>query len=154
MAASEQNGTDAAASLLGWWRLLSSTLEFRDAQPIAPESDGMVQGYLVFSTEGRMMALVAARAPHAPTSDAECARAYRCMAAYSGTYRVAGDRWITRVDAAWHEGWIGSEQERIFRLESGVLHVSSPWYHSPLHENRCVRAHLAWVRDAAPAVAH
>ena len=39
------------------------------------------------------------------------------MGAYSGTYRVEGDRFITAVDVAWNLIWEGTEQVRQYRLE-------------------------------------
>jgi hypothetical protein len=140
-----------AQPLIGWWRLVSCDVEFRDSHTSASMYKAPVQGYLVFSPDGRMMAFAAARPQGIPVSDKECADAYRCLTVYSGTYRVEGDKWVTDVDAAWYEGWIGTGQERMFRIESGQLKVTSQWYSSPLHGNAVVRAHLLWARDFGSA---
>ena len=49
------------------------------------------------------------------------------MIAYSGTYRLEDDRWITRVDVAWNPEWVGTEQVRQFTLENDQLKVLTPW---------------------------
>jgi hypothetical protein len=36
--------------------------------------------------------------------------AARVGAAYTGTYCVEGDKWITKVEVAWNPEWVGSEQ--------------------------------------------
>lgn len=47
------------------------------------------------------------------------------MAAYSGIYRVEGDKWTTKSDLAWTETWVGSDQERFFTIEGDTLAVMS-----------------------------
>jgi len=38
------------------------------------------------------------------------------MIAYTGKYRLEGNKFITTVDAAWNEEWVGAEQIRFWRL--------------------------------------
>jgi Lipocalin-like domain len=47
------------------------------------------------------------------------------MAAYTGMYRLEGDKWITQVDVAWNPEWVGTEQTRFFKLdgESASRHL-------------------------------
>ena len=47
------------------------------------------------------------------------------MFAYTGLYRVEGDRLTTRVEVAWNEAWTGTDQTRIFRLESDKLYIET-----------------------------
>ena len=49
------------------------------------------------------------------------------MIAYTGTYRLEGDRWITQVDVAWNPEWVGTEQTRFFAIDGDVLKVHTPW---------------------------
>ncbi|MGO9175320.1 MAG: lipocalin-like domain-containing protein [Desulfobaccales bacterium] len=46
-------------------------------------------------------------------------------------YRREGDKWITKVDIAWNPKWIGTEQERFFRIDGKRLQVFSMWLISP-----------------------
>ena len=50
-----------------------------------------------------------------PETDEDRVAAFRSMAAYSGIYRVEGDRWVTKVDVSWNESWTGTEQMRFFK---------------------------------------
>ena len=49
------------------------------------------------------------------------------LTAYTGTYRVEGDKWITTVDVAWYPEWVGTEQTRYFKLDGDRLYVTSTW---------------------------
>jgi Lipocalin-like domain len=53
------------------------------------------------------------------------------MAAYTGIYRIEGDKWITKVDVAWNPERVGSEQARFFRLEGDRVYVTSTWRTMP-----------------------
>ena len=49
------------------------------------------------------------------------------MIAYTGLYRLEGDRWITQVDVAWNPEWVGTEQTRFFSIDGDLLTVRTPW---------------------------
>ena len=46
------------------------------------------------------------------------------MIAYTGSYRLEEDRWITLVDVAWNPSWVGTEQTRFYRVEADQLIVT------------------------------
>lgn len=133
--------------LLGWWRLVSCDVEFRDSGSREPMYQSQARGYIVFCPTGRMMTVIEAAGRTPPETELEHVAAMRSMAAYTGTYRVQGNDWVTLVDAAWNAGWTGTEQHRSFHLSEGQLHVVSDWYSSPLHGGRVVRALLNWERE-------
>jgi hypothetical protein len=49
------------------------------------------------------------------------------MSAYTGMYRLEGDKWITKVDVAWNPARVGTEQVRFFRFNGDQLQVISEW---------------------------
>lgn len=49
------------------------------------------------------------------------------LVAYTGTYRVEGDKWITSVEVAWNPAWVGTEQSQSFKVEGDRLQVLTPW---------------------------
>jgi hypothetical protein len=74
---------------------------------------------------------------HEPaTNDEERAGLLNTLVAYTGTYRVEGDKWITKVEVAWNPEWVGSEQIRFFKLNGDRLEVVSPWRVMPNWPNR------------------
>jgi hypothetical protein len=47
------------------------------------------------------------------------------MIAYTGKFRVEGGKFITKVDVAWNEGWVGTDQVRFWRVEGDKLYITS-----------------------------
>ena len=121
--------SDAAdrAPLIGVWKLLSYQTEFQDGSPKRALFGEHPTGYIVFTREGRMMAVIEAEGRKAPSSDADRAALLRSTIAYFGKYRMEGNRWITTVDAAWDPAWDGTEQMRSFELVGDRLTVTAMW---------------------------
>jgi len=74
--------------VLGVWKLEAFDVEFQDTGERKPAFGANPNGYIIFTGEGRMMALLTAEGRSIPQTDAECAAAFRSMYAYAGTYRL------------------------------------------------------------------
>ena len=83
-------------------------------------------GYLILTSESRMMGLLPAQARKGKQTHAERVAGYGSMLAYSGLYRVEGDNLVTKVDVSWNEGRVGTEQSRFYKIEGTKLQVLSP----------------------------
>jgi len=53
----------------------------------------------------------------APNTDQDRADLLKSMVAYTGMYRIEGDKWITKVDVSGNPAWVGTEQARFFRFD-------------------------------------
>jgi hypothetical protein len=82
-----------------------------------------------------------------PKTDAERAQALVSMIAYTGRYRVENGQVITRVEAAWNEGWVGGEQVRNIRFEGDRLYIESPPMPHPNISDKTVRVIVVWQRE-------
>jgi Lipocalin-like domain len=70
--------------------------------------------------------------------------------AYSGLYRVEPpDRFVTTVDIAWFDPWVGSEQARKFAVNGDTLEIVSTPTRTPLTGDALVVGVLSWVRESA-----
>jgi hypothetical protein len=69
------------------------------------------------------------------------------MVAYTGHYRTEGDKFITRVDTAWNEAWVGTDQVRSFRLEGHHLHINAMSQPNPNFGNRMMHGILTFERE-------
>jgi hypothetical protein len=118
--------------LCGSWRLVSFHTEFQDSRERTQPWGADPRGHLVFTPDGRMMVLVTAKAREPGTTDGQAAALFRTMMAYTGRYRIEGDRFVTTIDACWNEAWNGSEQQRFFRRDGDTLEVSTAWMPNPL----------------------
>ena len=145
--ATVQAARDAPVRIVGSWRLVSYELEFQDGSERLLPLGAHPNGYLVFGQDGRMMAYLEAAGRTAPRNDEERAVAYRSLLAYTGKYRVEGDKWTTRVDGAWNVEWVGTNQERFFTLDGNRLSVIAQWNRNPLHAGRLTRGHLTFERE-------
>jgi hypothetical protein len=139
--------SETQSSVLGTWKLLSLDVEFQATgekqQPYGPNPDG----YLILTPEGRMMAVVAAKGRKPGLKVEEQAELLRTLLAYTGTYTLSGNRFITKVDVSWNEVWTGTQQERFFELNGDRLTIVTAWLPNPnLPGGPIVRASLVFER--------
>jgi hypothetical protein len=134
--------------LHGSWRLVSLETELQDSKERAQPWGANPNGYLILGSDGRMMALVAAKAREPGNTDEKLAALFRTMMAYTGRYRIEGDRLITKIDSSWNEAWNGSEQERFYRLDGDALDVISAWMPNPFDSGKSMaRGILTFRRE-------
>ena len=135
------------ASLIGIWKLISYENEFEDGSPQRAMFGQNPKGYLTLTPEGRMMQIIEAEGRKPAQTDKERSNLLRTMLAYSGTYRVEGDQWITKVDVSWNVAWSGTEQVRWYKLDGDQLQVTSMWQASTnLPGAPVTRGILLWER--------
>ena len=121
------------ASPAGTWKLVSCIFEdVQTKQRTLPYGEHP-NGYAILTSQGRLMALITAEGRKAPQTAEDRDVAFRSAAAYSGSYRVNGNKFVTKVDIAWNEAWVGTDQERSFRRD-------------PDSPGRMLRGMLTWER--------
>jgi hypothetical protein len=95
-----------------------------------------------------MIAVITAEGRQVGQSDADAVALFRSMLAYTGKYRVDGNKFITKVDASWNESWTGTDQERFYELDGDHLDIVSAWGpHPMLADSPPVRGILSWRRE-------
>jgi len=134
------------APIVGTWKVTSLELQFQDSGERLTPLGAHPHGYMIFTPQGRMMAYLEADGRKVPTTDEEVVAAFRTLNAYTGKYRVEGNKWITKVDGAWNVEWVGTEQERTFELKGNNLSVTTPWIPNPLRGRRLVRGYVTFER--------
>jgi len=142
-----QSGADPQTRIVGSWRVASMELEFQDGSERRFPLGTHPKGYLMFGSDGRMMAYLEADKRTSPRTDEERAAAYQTMNAYTGRYRVQGDRWITSVDGSWNVDWEGTDQERSFAVDGDRLSVVAQWNRNALYGGRMTRGILKFERE-------
>ena len=83
-----------------------------------------------------MFFILTGEARKAAKTDQERADLLSTLVAYTGTYRVEGDKWTTKVEVAWTPEWVSTEQTRSYKLEGDQLKVLSPWRVMPNWPNK------------------
>jgi hypothetical protein len=140
-------GAQDHAAIVGTWRVISEEVEFQDNGERQHPLGAHPHGYLIFTQQGRFMGYLEAEGRKVPTTDAEVVAAFWTLNAYTGKYRVEGNKWITKVDGAWNVEWVGTEQERMYELKGSRLIVTTPWIPNPRVGRRLTRAYLTFERE-------
>ena len=140
---------DDRAKLLGNWKLVSWEQEFQDGSDRRAEYGKNPIGYLIFTPEGRMMAVLEGEGRKAPKSDEESLALFRSLVAYTGPYTLEGDKWTTKVDVAWHPDRRGTDQVRFFKVEGDRLFVTTTYRPNPNFGGKVARSLLTWEREQA-----
>jgi len=118
---------DDRTKLFGTWKVVSMVMEVQETGERRPFYGKNPTGFLILLPEGRMMSVIEAEGRKAPQTDDDRAKLFKTMIAYSGIYRLEGDKFITKVDVSWNPEWNGTDQERFFKLEGDRLEIISAW---------------------------
>jgi hypothetical protein len=133
--------------IVGVWRLVSVNYEDATSKERTPIYGEHPKGIQIATPDGRWLALMTAEGRTVPKTDADRARALTTMIAYTGRYSVEDGNVITKVEAAWNEGWVGAEQVRAIRFEGGRLCLQSPPMPHPNIDGKTVRVIVVWGRE-------
>jgi hypothetical protein len=111
------------------------------------KSECRIDPDLANAAAGRFFGFATADGRKPPQNPEEQAAAFRSMIAYTGKFRLEGDKFITRVDVAWNEGWVGTEQVRFWRVEGGKLYITSAPIPNPNVPGAKMIGILIWERE-------
>jgi hypothetical protein len=143
-------GQDALAArdrIVGSWQLVSVIYEDLETGERSSVYGDHPAGVQIATKQGRWLALMTADGRQVPETDPQRAEALRSMIAYTGRWRVEGDQVVTKVEAAWNQGWVGTEQRRKFRFDGDRLHLESPPTPHPNLLGKVVRIIVTWQRE-------
>jgi hypothetical protein len=118
---------DDSDKVLGTWKLVSYEVEVQATGQKGPVMGNKPTGYAAFLPNGRVFFVLTGEARKPAKSDQERAELLSTLVAYSGTYRIEGDKWVTKVEIAWNPEWVGTEQTRSFKVDGQRLQVLTPW---------------------------
>jgi hypothetical protein len=133
--------------IVGTWKLVSVNYEDVATKERTPIYGEHPKGIQIATAHGRWLALMTGEGRTIPKTDAERAQALTSMIAYTGRYRVENGQVITKVEAAWNEGWVGGEQVRNIRFEEDRLYIESTPMPHPNISDRKVRVIVVWQRE-------
>lgn len=120
-------GADRSPAVLGVWKLVSYEVETQGTGQKEPLMGKNPTGYVIFTPEGRVFFVLTGEGRKPAKTVQERADLLGSLVAYTGTYRIEGDKWITKVEVAWNPEWVGTEQARNFKVEGERLQVLTPW---------------------------
>ena len=118
---------DDRTQVQGVWKLVSYEVEIQATGQKEPVMGQHPTGYVIFTPEGRVWFVLTGEGRKPAKTIQERADLLNSLVAYTGTYRIEGDKWITKVEVAWNPEWVGTEQMRFFKVVNDRLQVLTPW---------------------------
>ena len=122
---------DDHAKVHGAWRLVSYDVEVQATGETFPPMGKNPTGYVIFTPEARVWFVLTGDGRKPAKTAEDKAALLDSLIAYTSTYRVEGDKWITSVEVAWNPAWVGTEQSRSFKVDGDRLQVLTPWRAMP-----------------------
>jgi Lipocalin-like domain len=138
---------DGQSDIVGVWKLESLIHEDVGTGERKAHFGEHPAGYFVFTSSGRAVAILTGEGRKPPKTMQDRIDAYSSMLAYSGKYRIEGRTLITRVDIAWDQSMVGTEQIRYFKIDRDRLEIETPPFVVPLSDGKQVRGLLVWRRE-------
>ena len=121
-------------SILGTWRLQSFVREVIATGQRYNEFGEKPDGYISYLPDGRMHAILTIddrMRPGAPVPTNEEKIKIGTTIGYAGTYTMAGDRIIYRIEFSSNQSWTGTEQMRSYKLDGDTLTITTAVNKSP-----------------------
>ena len=119
----------ALDSIIGTWKLqswVSETIATGKGENVYGEKP---DGYISYSSDGRMQAIVTAdnrmKPRILPPPDEEKVKLFNTMLSYGGTYKIEGDKVVHSVDISWNQAWTGTEVVRFYKIEGDTLTITA-----------------------------
>lgn len=139
--------------LLGTWKLISNSFVDLDGNTRYPLGD-KPRGYLTLTAGGRFVAILSGAIRKAGQSDVELAALQRSFVGYTGRFTLepnpddpAGWALRNRVEVAWNEAWVGTEQIRYLSLDGDILTITARPERSAFGD-KIRLATIIWQRSA------
>jgi Lipocalin-like domain len=139
---------DVGALLFGSWRLVSFQIKVVGEQGGPRDLFGPHPFGRLILTPEHYMAVFTSRTDRKPsTNEAEAAALLSSMTAYTGRFRVEGDKFITAVDGAWNEIFKANEQVRYFTVDIDKLTIRTAEQPSGVLPGKRTVSTLVWERE-------
>jgi hypothetical protein len=110
-----------AGNIVGTWRLVMTRAHNDAGEPMHAPYGPNPMGVVVFSADGRMIAVLCDGRPLLPDDESD-----REYSSYCGNYSCDGTTLVTRVDAASEPSRLGGDQIRRIRFEGDRLILMPP----------------------------
>ena len=114
---------DDRDKIIGIWKLVSWEKEVIATGQRSLFLGKEPSGYLILTPEGRMMVLITGEGRLGLNTNQHCAELFSSMYSYTGMCKVDGDKFITKIDAAWNPGWVGNNLIRSFKIDGDRLQI-------------------------------
>lgn len=134
----------------GTWRLVSWTLEVIETGEQYRQFGDDPPGFMHFTPEGRVFAVLTASGRKPVVAEADEIAAFGSLVAYTGRYRIEGNKLVTTVDVSADPGRVGNDLVRYFNLNGDSLEIKTAPFRSQKPSaglgNQLLQSFLLWKR--------
>jgi hypothetical protein len=141
-----QAGAFGAHDVEGVWKLQRYIVSY-DGGPPQAIYGAHPKGFAAVLPDGRVFVIMTGDTRKPGVSEAEQAALFRTLSAYSGRYRIEGNKLVTSVDVSWRESWNGTDQTRFVTMKGGTMTWVSQPNSSALLKGKSFVSTSEWVRD-------
>jgi len=138
--------------LIGTWKLKSYVIVALATGERANPFGEHPLGYLSYSPDGRMHAIITAdnrvRPRGALPEDEERVKLHQTMFAYAGTFTLDGEKVIHPVDISWNQLWNETDLVRSYKVNGSTLTITNPPSKNP-KDGREEQGVLVWEKVKA-----
>ena len=127
---------DDKDKLVGSWKMVAFKVQANDTGEIKDALGPRPQGRMILTSNGFITNYRVADGRKPARTDAERAELLRTMAAWTGRYRLEGNRLVVKTESAWNEEGTGSEHPRTYLLEGNQLTLTTVVPRSNFFEGR------------------
>jgi Lipocalin-like domain len=136
--------------LYGTWRLASWTIEVMGTGEEFRQFGDDPPGFIHFTPEGRMFAVLTTPGRKPVKTETDQIAAFSSLIAYTGRYRIEGDKLITTVDVSADPAAVGTDLVRFFDLQGDNLEIKTAPFLSTKPSlglgNKQLQSFLSWKR--------
>jgi len=120
---------DLASQLVGAWKLNSQLRKEVATGATLATFGERPTGYIIYTPGGLLTFVIVGTDRKAPASpnltDAERIELFKTMSFGSGTYKVEGDKVVTRYDTSWHQLWTGRDISAQVEIQGKTLTITT-----------------------------
>jgi hypothetical protein len=136
--------------LHGTWRLVSWSVEVMETGEQLRQFGDDPPGYIHFTPEGRMFAVLTASHRKPVETEADQIAAFGSLIAYTGRYHIEGNnKLVTTVDVSADPSVVGTDLIRFFDLGDNLKIKTAPFFNTKPSlglGNRQLQSFLLWQR--------
>jgi hypothetical protein len=138
-------------NLFGTWRLVTWVVEVMDTGEQFRQFGDKPPGFIHFTPEGRVFAVLSAEDRHPVQTEADQIAAFGSIIAYTGRYCVEGNTLVTTVDVSVDPAAVGTELVRFYSLEEDTLEIKTAPFYSNKPSlglgDKKLQSFLLWQRE-------
>ena len=138
---------DDKDKLVGSWRLVAFKVQADDTKETKDALGPQPLGRMILTASGYITNYRVAGGRKPAQTDTERAQLLRTMAAWTGRYRVEGNKLIVKTDSAWNEEGTGRELPRTFVVEGDRLILTTVAARSNFFEGRPATGNEYYERE-------